>query len=142
MNGIREKSMKYKAPYELSKDKGDQGWDIRADKEVVLLSGDTRLIETGLFFEFDKGYYADVRARSGLSSKGVLCHTGLVDSGYRGEIKVCLTNLSKNSYVIKKGDRIAQLVFGQEINVYPCKVDEINLDTSRGDKGFGSSGKN
>ena len=133
--------MRYKAPYELSKDKGDQGWDIRADKDTVLNPSETKLIETGLYFEFREGLYADVRARSGISSKGILCHTGLVDSGYRGEIKVCMTNLSNVSYTIKKGDRIAQLVFGKEVLVEPTKAEEIDTDTSRGDKGFGSSGK-
>lgn len=133
--------MRYKAPYELTKDKGDQGWDIRANIDTVLNPSETKLIDTGLYFEFRDGLYADVRARSGISSKGILCHTGLVDSDYRGEIKVCMTNLSNVSYTIKKGDRIAQLVFGKEVLVEPIKADEIDTDTSRGDKGFGSSGK-
>ncbi len=133
--------MRYKAPYELTKDKGDQGWDIRANIDTVLNPSQTKLIDTGLYFEFEECIYADVRARSGISSKGILCHTGLVDSDYRGEIKVCMTNLSKTPHVIKKGDRIAQLVFGKEIVVEPIKADEIDTDTSRGDKGFGSSGK-
>lgn len=133
--------MRYKAPYELIKDKGDQGWDIRADKDTVLNPSETKLIDTGLYFEFRDGLYADVRARSGISSKGILCHTGLVDSNYRGEIKVCMTNLSNVPYTIKKGDRIAQLVFGKEVLVEPIKADVIDTDTSRGDKGFGSSGK-
>ncbi|WP_311481062.1 dUTP diphosphatase [uncultured Anaerococcus sp.] len=133
--------MRYKAPYELTKDKGDQGWDIRANIDTVLNPSQTKLIDTGLYFEFEECIYADVRARSSLSSEGILCHTGLVDSEYRGEIKVCLTNLSGGVYLIRKGDRIAQLVFGKEIVVEPIKADEIDTDTSRGDKGFGSSGK-
>lgn len=141
LKDIKAPRLKYKAPYELSKDKGDQGWDIRADKDTVLNPSETKLIGTGLYFEFREGLYADVRARSGMSSKGILCHTGLVDSDYRGEIKVCMTNLSNVSYTIKKGDRIAQLVFGKEVLVEPIKADVIDTDTSRGDKGFGSSGK-
>ena len=133
--------MRYKAPYELTKDKGDQGWDIRANIDTVLNPSETKLIDTGLYFEFRDGLYADVRARSGISSKGILCHTGLVDSDYRGEIKVCMTNLSRTPYIIKNGDRIAQLVFGKEVLIEPIKADEIDTDTSRGDKGFGSSGK-
>ncbi len=142
LKDIQTSRLKYKAPYQLTKSKEDQGWDIRADQEVVLLSGDTRLIDTGLYVEFVKGLYADVRARSGMSANGILCHTGLVDSGYRGEIKVCLTNLSKIPYVIHKGDRIAQLVFGQEVKVDLEKVDEIETNTGRGENGFGSSGRN
>ena len=141
LKDIEAPRLNYKAPYELNKDKGDQGWDIRADKDTVLNPSETKLIDTGLYFEFREGLYADVRARSGISSKGILCHTGLVDSDYRGEIKVCMTNLSNVAYTIKKGDRIAQLVFGKEVLVEPIKADEIDTDTSRGDKGFGSSGK-
>lgn len=141
LKDIQAPRLKYKAPYELTKDKGDQGWDIRANIDTVLNPSETKLIDTGLFFEFREGLYADVRARSGISSKGILCHTGLVDSDYRGEIKVCMTNLSNVPYDIKKGDRIAQLVFGKEVLVEPIKADEIDTDTSRGDKGFGSSGK-
>lgn len=141
MNGIMEQLMRYKAPYELTKNKGDQGWDIRADIDTVLKPNQTKLINTGLYIEFEEGMYADVRARSSLSSEGILCHTGLVDSDYRGEIKVCMTNLSGGVYLINKGDRIAQLVFGKEILVNPRKADEIDTDTGRGDKGFGSSGK-
>lgn len=141
LKDIQAPRLKYKAPYELKKDKGDQGWDIRANIDTVLNPSETKLIDTGLYFEFRDGLYADVRARSGISSKGILCHTGLVDSDYRGEIKVCMTNLSRTPYIIKNGDRIAQLVFGKEIVVEPIKADEIDTDTSRGDKGFGSSGK-
>ena len=141
LKDIQAPRLNYKAPYELTKDKGDQGWDIRADKDTVLNPSETKLIDTGLYFEFRDGLYADVRARSGISSKGILCHTGLVDSDYRGEIKVCMTNLSNVAYTIKKGDRIAQLVFGKEVLVEPRQTKEIDTDTSRGDKGFGSSGK-
>lgn len=141
LKDIQAPRLKYKAPYKLKKDKGDQGWDIRANIDTVLNPSETKLIDTGLYFEFREGLYADVRARSGISSKGILCHTGLVDSDYRGEIKVCLTNLSGGVYLINKGDRIAQLVFGKEVLVEPRKAKEIDTDTIRGDKGFGSSGK-
>lgn len=133
--------MRYKAPYKLVKSVEDQGWDIRSVENRLLTPGDTYLVRTGLYLELEQGLYADVRARSGLSSKGILCHTGLVDSGYRGEIKVCLTLLSGFPRLIKEGDRIAQLVFGQEISIRPNKVDEIDEDTKRGSKGFGSSGR-
>ena len=141
LKDIEAPRLNYKAPYELNKDKGDQGWDIRANIDTVINPSETKLIDTGLYFEFREGLYADVRARSGISSKGIFCHTGLVDSDYRGEIKVCMTNLSNVAYVIKKGDRIAQLVFGKEVLVEPRQTKEIDTDTSRGDKGFGSSGK-
>lgn len=133
--------LNYKAPYKLVKDDGDQGWDIKSTEDKLLIPGKTALVRTGLFLELEPNCYADVRPRSGLSSKGILCHLGLVDSGYRGEIKVCLTNLTSLPHLVRDGDRIAQLVFGQEISVRPSKVDEIDEDTKRGSKGFGSSGR-
>lgn len=133
--------MKYQAPYEIFKKDGDNGWDIRANEDIIIPPGKTRLVGTGIHFKFANGFFADLRPRSGLSSQGILCHLGLVDTDYRGEIKACLTNLNDVDYEIKTGDRIAQLVFCQEVNVYPCRVESINKDTERGTKGFGSSGK-
>lgn len=133
--------LNYKAPYKLVKDEDDQGWDIKSIQNKYIGPGATVLVRTGLYLELEPNCYADVRPRSGLSSKGILCHLGLVDSGYRGEIKVCLTNLTSLPHLVRDGDRIAQLVFGQEINIRPNKVDEIDEDTKRGSKGFGSSGR-
>lgn len=132
--------MRYKAPYELIKDKGDQGWDIRAAKKYILYPGQRELISTSLYLELPEGLYADVRPRSGLSAKGLDVCLGLVDSSYRGEVKVCLVNNSDKKIRIIPNNRIAQLVFGQEILLDPVKVDEISSDTHRGEKGFGSSG--
>lgn len=144
MNQIKNNGeilLNYKAPYKLEKKDGDQGWDIRSIQNKAIGPGATVLVRTGLYLELEPNCYADVRPRSGLSSKGILCHLGLVDSGYRGEIKVCLTNLTGLPHLIRDGDRIAQLVFGQEIGIMPNKVDEIDKDTHRGEKGFGSSGR-
>lgn len=137
----REILLNYKAPYKLVKDDDDQGWDIKSTEDKLLIPGKTALVKTGLYLELEPNCYADVRPRSGLSSKGILCHLGLVDSGYRGEIKVCLTNLTSLPHLVRDGDRIAQLVFGQEISIRPNKVDKINKATKRGSKGLGSSGR-
>lgn len=133
--------MNYKAPYKLEKKKGDQGYDLRAIRDYALLPGDTVLIDTGVYFEFDEGFYGDVRGRSSLSAKGIKCDLGLVDSSYRGEIKVSLYNASHIPYPIDKGDRIGQLVICKEIDVDLDRVEVISDDTHRGTKGFGSSGK-
>lgn len=133
--------MYYKAPYDLYKKDGDNGWDVQANEDFTIPPDKTRVIGTGLHYQFAPGIFALVVPRSSMSSKGILCHIGLVDTDYRGEIKVCLTNLNNEDYKIKKGDRIAQLLFCQEVNVYPVRVDEIDTDTERGDKGFGSSGR-
>ena len=133
-------ALKYKCDYELTKKEGDQGWDIRAAKKYILYPGQRELISTSLYLELPEGLYADVRPRSGLSAKGLDVCLGLVDSSYRGEVKVCLVNNSDKKIRIIPNNRIAQLVFGQEILLDPVKVDEISSDTHRGEKGFGSSG--
>ena len=133
--------MRYKAPYDLTKKDGDQGWDIRSTKERFLNKGETFTFPTGVHIEFEDEIGALVVPRSGLSSKGILCHLGLVDSSYRGEIGVNLTNLGDKAYKVHEGDRIGQLVFFDEKKVSLEKVEEIICDTERGSKGFGSSGR-
>lgn len=132
--------LKYVCDYELVKKEGDQGWDLRSIDDYFLRPGERCLISTGLYLELPEGLYGDVRPRSGLSARGIDVCLGLIDSSYRGEIKVCLVNNSSEDFLVKPGDRIAQMVFGQEILLDPFKVDEISSDTHRGEKGFGSSG--
>ena len=126
---------------------GDSGFDLRADIEsdIVLDPFKRVLVPTGLYFELEKGTEIQVRPRSGLAIKHgitVLNTPGTVDSHYRGEVKVPLINLGEESYLIQKGDRIAQAVimpvFG-EGRVILRKTDEIN-ETDRGEGGFNSSG--
>lgn len=132
--------LKYKCDYRLEKKDGDQGWDIRATEGYILDPGERKLIGTSLYLELPEGLYADVRPRSGLSAKGIDVCLGLIDSSYRGEVKVCIVNNSDKKFRIIPDSRIAQIVFGQEILLDPVKVDEISSDTHRGEKGFGSSG--
>lgn len=103
--------IRYKAPYILSKKDGDIGYDVRAIEDRLLEPMETVTISTGVFLELDDGFYADLRARSGNSSRGLICNLGLIDTSYRGEIKASITNLTGNDYEIRKGDRIGQLVF-------------------------------
>lgn len=133
--------IKYKAPYILNKKAGDIGYDVRATEDRILEPMETATISTGVFLELDDGFYADLRARSGNSSRGLICNIGLIDTSYRGEIKASITNLTGNDYEIKKGDRIGQLVFREESMVDLEKVLEIDCNTDRGVKGFGSSGR-
>ena len=133
--------IKYKAPYILSKKDGDIGYDVRAIEDRILDPMETATISTGVFLELDDGFYADLRARSGNSSRGLICNLGLIDTSYRGEIKASITNLTGNDYEIRKGDRIGQLVFRKECMVNLEKVLEIDCNTDRGVKGFGSSGR-
>lgn len=133
--------MRYKADYDLEKDRGDIGYDLRSIENVTLMPLETKVIPTGVAIEFDQGIYANARGRSGLASRGILCQPGLVDSGYRGEIGVVLTNLSGKDFKIVKGDRVAQLEFRLETRVALRRDKSISKNTYRGEKGFGSSGR-
>ena len=122
------------------------GMDLRAYVEVpiTLNPGERKLIKTGLHIELPEGYEAQVRSRSGLAYKKgitVLNSPGTIDADYRGDIGVILINHSNEEFVVKSGDRIAQLVISKFEKVDWETSDEIN-STSRGDSGFGSTGSN
>lgn len=121
------------------------GMDLNAmlEESVVLKPLERKLIPTGLSMELPAGYEAQVRPRSGLALKHgitVLNTPGTIDADYRGDIGVILVNLSSESFEVKNGERIAQLVIAAHENV---KWDEVKSlsDTSRGEGGFGSTGK-
>jgi dUTP pyrophosphatase len=121
------------------------GMDLRANlnKEVIMEPLERRLIPTGLFIELPIGYEAQVRPRSGLALKRgitVLNSPGTIDADYRGEVMVILINLSSEKFVIQHGERIAQMIVSAHETVSWDKV-EILEDTTRGEGGFGHTGK-
>jgi dUTP pyrophosphatase len=120
---------------------GDAGWDLRAAEGKVIRVLETVVIGTGVCVEIPDGYSGDVRPRSSFNKMGIYCAYGTVDFGYTGEIKVALTNLSNELYVVKKYDRIAQLVVNKisEDNTLEF-AHELEV-SARGDKGFGSTGR-
>jgi dUTP pyrophosphatase len=124
---------------------GDAGCDLVAVASCELASGGGRaMVGTGFSIAIPEGYAGFVLPRSGLAAKhGVTCANapGLIDAGYRGELKVALVNLDPtNDYVVHKGDRIAQLVVMKVENTVFSLVDELP-EASRGEGGFGSSGR-
>lgn len=120
---------------------GDIGFDIRASETVLLKPMATATIPTDVRVELPYGVEAQVRPKSGLSSKGVLVHFGTVDTLYRGVIGVNITNLTGKDLLIEENQKIAQLVFKRFENVKIQLVDEIDTNTERGENGFGSTGK-
>ncbi|MBS6534380.1 dUTP diphosphatase [Peptoniphilus harei] len=135
---------KSKHPLPKYETDGSSGMDLRAnlDEDLVLKPLDRVLVPTGLYFEFEKGYEAQVRARSGLALKkglGLPNGIGTIDSDYRGELKVILINMSRDDVVIEDGDRIAQVVFMKIEIPDIVEVEEIS-DTERSDGGFGHTG--
>jgi dUTP pyrophosphatase len=121
------------------------GMDLRADidEPITLGSLDKAMVPTGLHIELPDGYEAQVRPRSGLAAKHgitVLNSPGTIDADYRGEIKVILVNLSKEPFVINRGERIAQMVIARYEKIEWEQVCELS-DSERGEGGFGSTGK-
>lgn len=124
---------------------GDAGCDLVAVDTYTLRAGGGRaLVATGLSIAIPPGYGGFVLPRSGLAAQhGVTCSNapGLIDAGYRGELKVALVNLDPDhDYVVRPGDRVAQLVVLEVPSVHFREVDQLPA-TNRGDGGFGSSGR-
>ena len=121
---------------------GDAGFDLAACERVVLGPGERAVVATGIAVEIPEGYAGFVQPRSGLAARhgiGVVNSPGLIDSGYRGEIKVVLINTDRaEAFVVDPGMRIAQLVVGPVAAVRMLEVDEL-AGSERGAHGFGSS---
>lgn len=124
---------------------GDAGIDLRATEAMVLRPFERALIPTGLAMAIPEGYAGFVLPRSGSAIKqglSLVNSPGLIDSGYRGEIKCIAINLDpQNDISIQVGDRVAQLVVMKVENLQLMQVDELDA-TQRGEGGFGSSGTN
>jgi dUTP pyrophosphatase len=130
--------------YAHAGDFGDLAADLYASAAATLApageTGSTQAVPTGIAIEFPSTHGALVEDRSGLAVRGVTTLAGVIDPGYRGEIKVVLTNLGTLPVEIKPGDRIAQLRIVQRIEASFEEVDELG-DATRGTGGFGSTGQ-
>ncbi len=123
---------------------GASGMDLVADVEeqTVLQPGEIKLVPTGISISIPTGYEAEIRPRSGLALKhGItLVNTpGTIDSDYRGVVSLILTNLGKNNYTIRRGDRLAQMIIHEVIRAEIEEVDQLT-DTARAGGGFGHTG--
>ena len=123
---------------------GSSGMDIRANiKEPVLLNpGEIKLIPTGFAVSIPPGYEAQIRPRSGLALKhGItfLNSPGTIDSDYRGEVGIIMTNWGSESFSIRRGDRIAQMIISRVYKADFVVTDNLD-ETSRGQGGFGHTG--
>ncbi|WP_051002479.1 dUTP diphosphatase [Magnetospirillum molischianum] len=119
---------------------GAAGMDLSSIEETIVAPGDRRLVKTGIAGAVPSGFYARIAPRSGLALKhGIDVLAGVVDEDYRGEIGVILINTGQTSFVVKAGDRIAQLIVEQIGRPAPIEVDDLP-DTVRGAGGFGSTG--
>jgi len=124
---------------------GSSGMDLLAyiKRNIIIYPGKVKVIPTGIALVIPKNFEIQIRPRSGLAIKkniSVLNTPGTIDSDYRGEIKIILINMSKKKFVVRSGDRVAQMVL--------CPINKINFKqvkklpkTIRGKKGFGSTGR-
>tara|TARA_Y100000310_G_C20413711_1_gene683282 strand:+ start:352 stop:777 length:426 start_codon:yes stop_codon:yes gene_type:complete len=119
----------------------DAGWDLYASEDAIIEPSTHELVSTDIAISIPDGYAGLIWDRSGMAVKrGVHRFAGVIDSGYRGEVKVCLWNASEKFCIIKEGERIAQILFQM---VPPFTLVEGNIlddRTDRGTGGFGSSG--
>lgn len=124
---------------------GSAGMDLRAaiEEDLILKPLERTLVSTGLFIELPQGVEAQIRPRSGISIKHgitLINCVGTIDSDYRGEIKVPVVNLSNETYTLKRGERIAQMVIAK---YETAELEQVQMltETDRGTGGFGSTGK-
>lgn len=127
----------------IRKHSDDAGYDIYANENTIIPARGWKPVSTGVHTNPGKGWYIQVVPRSGLAYNhgvSVLNTPGTVDAGYRDEIKVIMYNISDKDYLVKAGDRIAQLIFTPS---YEVKFDVVETldETDRGTGGFGSTGK-
>jgi dUTP pyrophosphatase len=118
---------------------GDLAADVSALEAAELAPGEIKALPTGIAFEFPAEFGALVEDRSGLALKGICTLAGVIDPGYRGELKVVLVNLGKEPFRINIGDRIAQLRIIRKVEVVFSEVDAVS-PTERDARGFGSTG--
>ena len=122
---------------------GSAGMDLRATERMVLLPNQEKMVGSGICIEIPKGYFGLVCSRSGLSHREGLVigsGVGVIDSDYRGEIKLPMKNHDDTVHIIDKGDRVAQLIIVPYEKVNLIQTDTIG-DTERGVGGFGSTGR-
>lgn len=136
-------SEKQKAAIDIAGNLTDSEWDDYFRSKITIMPHETKMIPTGIAIAVPTGYMGCIYARSGLASKKSLAPAncvGIVDSDYRGEVKVALHNYSDKNQIIDVGDRIAQLVIQPISLCTPMEVEELD-ETDRGVGGFGSSGQ-
>lgn len=129
---------------------GDVGYDLYAIEDYIIYPGEMVEVKTGVHLAMPENIFAQVNTRSSFGRNGLTVHHGVIDSGYTGEITLWISNLAavrdsvgavrRSPYTIKKGDRVAQLLFHEAVRPEIVQVQELPT-TERGDKCCGSSGQ-
>lgn len=131
-----------KIDWRVSKAEDDYGYDLRSRVNRIIPPNKTQVVPTNTIFQLPPGIRMDIRGRSGMNSRGHFTILGLIDYGYRNEIGAVIFNSSQEPFEIYTGDRVAQFVLSKAVDCFLDKVPsaQIETDTDRGLKGFGSSG--
>ena len=117
------------------------GYDLSSAETITIPKWSRRLVNTKLRFDIPKGFYGEIKARSGIAiKKGVIAFNGTVDSGYTGFVYVIVFNFSNDDFLIQKGDRIGQIIFQKCHSVSFNICEKLISISERGESGFGSSG--
>ena len=136
-----DKSEDFKSKIPIKMYANSAGYDLISDESVTILKWSRALVNTNIRFDIPKGFYGEIKPRSGLALRnGLVAFNGTVDSGYLGFVYVLVFNNSDFDFDIKKGDRIAQIIFRKCHSVTFNYSERVSFDTDRGVKGFGSSG--
>ena len=119
----------------------DAGYDLFSREEKIIMPGESAEFDTGVHMEISRGWFGQLFSKSGLMVKyGVICPGGTIDSGFTGSVHVVLLNIDKKPYMIRKGQKIAQMVI-MERKAPEMEVVEELSDSDRGSNGFGSTDK-
>ena len=119
----------------------DAGADLYTPERVVLRAHDSVIIDTGVHFEIPNGWVGFVKSKSGLMTKQNITTDGTVDAQYTGSVRIKLFNHGGQMHIFEAGDKIAQIVFQKVELPSFVQVDNFEVETERGDNGFGSTGR-
>jgi len=118
----------------------DAGMDLYSSETIIVNPGERKLIPTGIALAIPSGYVGLIWDKSGIATNhGLKTMAGVIDSGYRGEVKILIHNLSNQPYTVQAGTKIAQMLIQPVVQNEIIEVKDLD-DTSRGERGFGSTG--
>lgn len=139
MNNLKVKLLSSNAIMPVKGDEGAAGYDLYASESKLIKPWSRELVKTDVSFEIPHSYYGRIASRSSLGVKGFDIGAGVIDSSYRGEVKVVFINATNTAFQIEMGNRIAQIIFENCHKFDLVQADEISV-TDRGSGGFGSTG--
>jgi dUTP pyrophosphatase len=138
-SGFRVKLLSDKATLPTRGSEQSAGYDLYAEESRDIMPGDFMIVPLGIACEMPYGYYGQIKDRSGMASRGIVSHAGVMDNDYRGGWKVVLQNASSFPYRVRQGDKVCQVVIKRYGNFRIIEVEELS-ETGRGANGFGSTG--